>query len=234
MARSKVFHLLLCRLLGGRFWMIRNRLHLRLIDRGGRAGVGEGRAGWDDPLLRSRRACVAGAASRCGWHRCSACASPPVDVGLDVDSTLSSQILTLLPSDRQLPTTTSLASGSCCSLAATSSSMALQVLSTRHGFLALGYSHSFSLLACGGGGGGGGGLFTVTVLEAEAFKPRESVQVALTVIGPGEAPVVLRSRSFRCRTILPALALHPPTVTGTLSGLVQVQVMVAGPFRPQP
>jgi len=66
------------------------------------------------------------------------------------------------------------------------------VLSTRQGFLRLGYSHSFTLLACGGGGGGGGGLLTVTVLEVEAVKPRESVQVALTVIGPAEAPVVVR------------------------------------------
>jgi len=56
------------------------------------------------------------------------------------------------------------------------------------GLLELGYSHSFTLLACGGGGGGGGGLLTVTVLEVEAVKPRESVQVALTVIGPAEAP----------------------------------------------
>ena len=153
------------------------------------------------------------------------------EVSLHVDGALGGQVLALesLPSGRQLPTTTSLASGSCCSLAATSSSIALQVLSTRHGFLTLGYSHSLSLLACGGGGGGGGGLFTVTVAEDDAFKPRESVQVALIVIGPGEAPVVVRVAELPLPEMLPLLALQPATVTGTLSGLVQVQVMVAVP-----
>jgi len=47
-------------------------------------------------------------------------------------------------------------------------------------------------------------------------------------MGPGEAPVVSRVAEFPLPEILPPLAVHPPTVTGTLSGLVQVQVMVAG------
>jgi hypothetical protein len=85
------------------------------------------------------------------------------------------------------------------------------------------------LVACGGGGGGGGGFSTVTELVVEAVKPRESVQVALMVIGPEEAPVVERVAEFPLPEILPPLAVHPPTVTGTLSGLVQLQLMVAEP-----
>src|ERR1035438_1254523 len=122
------------------------------------------------------------------------------------------------------PTTTSLASGSCCSLSATSSSSALQVLSTRHSFFTFGYWHSFTLVASGAAGGGG--FSTVTELVAETFNPRESVQVALTVIGPEDAPVVFNVPVFPLPEMLPLLALHPPTVTGTLSGLVQLQVIV--------
>ena len=81
------------------------------------------------------------------------------------------------------------------------------------------------MTACGGAGGG---FSTVTELEVEAVKPRESVQVALIVMGPDEAPVVFRVAEFPLPEMLPPLAVHPPTVTGTLSGLVQVQVMVAG------
>ena len=103
--------------------------------------------------------------------------------------------------------------------------MALQVLSTRQGFTLLGNSHSLSLLASGGGGGG---FSTVTWVEAEAVRPRESVQVALTVIGPDDAPVVLRVAVLPSPETLPPLAVQPLTVTGTLSGLVQVQVMVEG------
>ena len=47
--------------------------------------------------------------------------------------------------------------------------------------LGVGYSHSFSFVAFGGGGGGGFSI--VTVLDVEAVSPRESVQVALIVIG---------------------------------------------------
>jgi len=79
------------------------------------------------------------------------------------------------------------------------------------------------LLACGGGGGG---FSTVTELVVEAVKPRESVQVAPIVMGPDEAPVVFSVAEFPLPEILPPLEVHPPTVTGTLSGLVQVQLMV--------
>ncbi len=67
----------------------------------------------------------------------------------------------------------------------------------------------------------------VTVDEVEAVSPRESVQVAFTVIGPEEAPVVFRLAELPLPEILPALEVQPPTVTGTLSGLVQVQLTVA-------
>jgi hypothetical protein len=97
------------------------------------------------------------------------------------------------------------------------------VLSTRHGFFSFGYVHSFTLLACGGGGGG---FSTVTELLVEAVKPRESVQVAPILIGPDEAPVVFRVAEVPPPEILPPLEVHPPTVTATLSGLVQVQLIV--------
>src|SRR5580704_7892715 len=105
---------------------------------------------------------------------------------------------------------TSLLSAFCCRFLATSSSLPLHSLSTRHGFLILAMfakSQSVSLLACGGGGGG---FSTVTCVEAGVLSPRESVQVALTVT-------------------VPLVAVQFPTVTGTLSGLVQVQVIVALP-----
>jgi hypothetical protein len=88
----------------------------------------------------------------------------------------------------------------------------------------LGYAHSFTFVACGGAGGGG--FSTVTELEVDAVKPRESVQVVPMVMGPDEAPVVFRVAEFPLPEILPPLEVHPPTVTGTLSGLVQAQVMI--------
>jgi hypothetical protein len=87
-------------------------------------------------------------------------------------------------------------------------------------------SQSVSLLACGGGGGG---FSTVTCVEAGVLSPRESVQVALTVTGPGDAPAVLRVPVFPLPVTVPLVAVQFPTVTGTLSGLVQVQVIVALP-----
>jgi hypothetical protein len=103
--------------------------------------------------------------------------------------------------------------------------MALQVLSTRHGFTLLGKSHSLSLLASGGGGGG---FSTITWLELLAVRPRESVQVALTVIAPGAAPVVLRVAVPPSPETLPPVAVQPLIVTGTLSGLVQLQLRFEG------
>src|SRR5712692_8206996 len=115
-------------------------------------------------------------------------ASPPDRYALELTARSPARFLRFSPGSA-LPTMTSLASGSCCSRWATSSRMALHVLSTRHGFTLLGKSHSLSLLASGGGGGG---TSTVTVLELAAVRPRESVHVAFTVIGPAPAPVVLR------------------------------------------
>src|ERR1700721_1043226 len=88
---------------------------------------------------------------------------------------------------------------------------------------------SASLLSSFRKSGDGGGFSTITWAVAGAFKPRESVQVALTVIGPGETPDV--SRASVLLPLLetpPPLAVQPPTATGTLSGLVQVQLMVDG------
>ena len=72
-------------------------------------------------------------------------------------------------------------------------------------------------------------MFTVTEADAEAFKPRESVQVALTVTAPGVAPVVFKVAEFPLPEMLPELALHPATVTGTLSALVHVHEIVDEP-----
>src|SRR5262249_17628081 len=115
------------------------------------------------------------------------------------------------------PTITRVESGSCFKRDATSSSTALQVLSTRHGFALFGKSQELSLLHCGGGGGG---TSTLTWVEACAVRPRESVQVAPTVMGPAEAPVVVRVAVVSLPEMLPPLAVQPLTVTGTLSGLV--------------
>ena len=71
-------------------------------------------------------------------------------------------------------------------------------------------------------------MFTVTVLVAEAVKPRESVQVAFTVAGPAEAPVVVKVAELPLPITLPALEVQLPIATVALSGLVQEQVMVEG------
>ncbi len=71
-------------------------------------------------------------------------------------------------------------------------------------------------------------MLTVTVLEVEAVNPRESVQVALIVIGPDAAPVVVSVAEFPLPAMLPALEVQPPTVTVALSGLVQEHVIVEG------
>ena len=61
------------------------------------------------------------------------------------------------------------------------------------------------------------------------FRPRESVQVALTVIVPADAPAVFSVPVLPVPEIVPMLAVQLLTFTGTLSGLVQVQVMVELP-----
>jgi hypothetical protein len=52
------------------------------------------------------------------------------------------------------------------------------------------------------------------------------VQVALTVIDPGDAPFVFSVAVFPLPEREPVLALQFETETGTLSGLVQLQVTV--------
>ncbi len=61
----------------------------------------------------------------------------------------------------------------------------------------------------------------MTWVEACPVKPRESVQVALTVTGPAEAPSVLRVAELPLPEIVPPLEVQLATETGTPSGLVQ-------------
>src|SRR6202167_3341428 len=76
-------------------------------------------------------------------------------------------------------------------------------------------------------GDGWGGFSTATWAVTGVFRPRASVQFAPTVIGPGEAPVVFRAAVLPLPAeTLPPLAVQLPTVTGTLSGLVQGQLIV--------
>src|ERR1700677_23762 len=76
-------------------------------------------------------------------------------------------------------------------------------------------------------GDGGGGFSTATWAVTGVLRPRASVQFALTVIGPGETPVVFRVAVLALPAeTFPPLAVQLPTVTGTLSGLVQGQLIV--------
>ena len=75
-------------------------------------------------------------------------------------------------------------------------------------------------------GGGGGGFSTVTGVEACPVRPRESVQLAPTVIVPGDVPAVSSVAELPLPEMFPALAVQPETETGTPSGLVQLQVTV--------
>ena len=70
--------------------------------------------------------------------------------------------------------------------------------------------------------GGGGGFSSVTWVDACPVRPRESVQVAFTVTGPGGTPVVFRVAELPLPEIVPALEVQLATETGTPSGLVQL------------
>src|SRR5574341_1019267 len=119
---------------------------------------------------------------------------------------------------------TALESASRCRRSATSSSTALQALSTR----AVLKSHSPIWLAIGAGGGAS--TFTMVVVASD--RPRSSVQVAFTLTAPEGSPAVSRVALSPEPESWPAFALHPPIVTGRLSGLVQLQLMVeASPER---
>src|SRR6202043_2265628 len=97
-------------------------------------------------------------------------ASPPVRYAFELRARSAARFFRFSVGSA-LPTTTTFASASCCRRRATSSRMALQVLSTRHGFFGFGKSHWLSLLAFGGGGGG---FSTVTCVDEFAFRPGQS------------------------------------------------------------
>src|SRR5580704_13334580 len=84
--------------------------------------------------------------------------------------------------------------------------------------------------SCTNSGEGGGGFSTITCAVAGVFSPRESLQLALTIIAPAEAPEVSRDAlPPPPLATLPPLALQLPTVIAALSGLLQVQLMVENP-----
>src|SRR4029077_5576009 len=74
-----------------------------------------------------------------------------------------------------------------------------------------------------------GGFSTATCVDACPVRPRASVQVAPTVAEPAEAPAVLRVAVLPLPDTEPPVAVQFATETGTPSGLVQVQVMLAEP-----
>src|SRR5215469_16246605 len=97
---------------------------------------------------------------------------------------------------------TILALGSAFRRLATSSRMAFAVLSTRHGLFRSGNWIELILLQVGGGGG----FSMPTVVVHCPVKPRESVAVTVTLIGPEGAPVVSRVAVVPVPLILPAVA----------------------------
>jgi hypothetical protein len=141
--------------------MIRNSLYFGFIH-GLSAGRVEGRTRGHNPVLGGLGATAAGAhfdAARVNVLLGFALRQ----IELGIDGAFGRQILPFLGLGSALPTITSLLSGFCCRFLATSSKMALQVLSTRQGFFSLGKSHWLSLAAFGGGGGG---FSTVACVEA--------------------------------------------------------------------
>ena len=201
--------------------MIRNRFHHRFIHHGG-SGSREGCTGRDHPVFGS----LGSSATRTHFNPAGIDGLLGFATGqicLGIDRAFAGQILAFL-AGFGVANNDQLGIGIVLQPRATSSRMALQVLSTRHGFTLLGKSHSLSLLASGGGGGG---FSTVTGLELLAVRPRESVQVALTVIVPDGCSGGVESGGTAVAGD-GATAGSPTTrsVTGTLSGLVQVQVSV--------
>src|SRR5690242_18361736 len=77
--------------------------------------------------------------------------------------------------------------------------------------------------------GDGGGASMVSWVVAELLMPRESLQVAVTVIGPADAPLVFKLAVLPAPVTVPAVAFHPDTLTCMLSGLLQSQLMLAVP-----
>ena len=58
--------------------------------------------------------------------------------------------------------------------------------------------------------------------DACPVRPRESVQVALTLTGPGAKPAVLSVAELPVPVTVPAVDVQLATDTGALSGLVQL------------
>src|ERR1700690_3516584 len=83
-----------------------------------------------------------------------------------------------------------------------------------------------SIYGLAAGGGSGGAFSTITSVEACVFSPRESVQVALTAIVPGNvpgnAPAVFSVAKPPLLETGPPLAVQPLTRTGTPSGLLHL------------
>src|SRR6516162_3471032 len=98
---------------------------------------------------------------------------------------------------------TTFAFGSAFRRLATSSRMALAVLSTRHGLFSSGNWIELILLHVGGGGG----TSTFTVQVPLPVRLRASVAVAVTVIGPAAAPAVSRVAVLPVPLMLPAEAV---------------------------
>src|ERR1700684_4658837 len=99
---------------------------------------------------------------------------------------------------------TILALGSAFKRLATSSRMALAVLSTRHGRLRSGNWIELALLQVGGGGG----TSTPTVQVPVPLRLRASVAVTVTVIGPAPAPAVSKVAVAPVPLTRPALELY--------------------------
>src|SRR5579863_7163283 len=97
-----------------------------------------------------------------------------------------------------------LAFGSCFIRLATSSRMALAVLSTRHGRFLSGNAMELILLHCGGGGG----TSTVTVQVPLPVRLRASVADAVTVTGPAGKPAVSRVAEVPVPLMRPALEVY--------------------------
>jgi len=69
----------------------------------------------------------------------------------------------------------------------------------------------------------------VTSVAAWLYRPRVSVQPAVTVIVPGAAPAVLKVAVLPLPETVPPVAAHLETVVETPSGLVQDAVTVTVP-----
>src|SRR5437899_11446078 len=74
-----------------------------------------------------------------------------------------------------------------------------------------------------------GRSWIVTCVEACPAKPRESVQVALTVTGPAGTSAVVRVAELPLPETVPAVEVQLATETGTPSGLVQEADRFTGP-----